>query len=321
VVEYTWQAFQTLSQDQPRLLDSAWIPDWDLDRHIAGVGQDGQPLPYYLPDLVKDTGSLRQLVVPEGKAGKWLLQRYTALTQQRDSQGQRQYTFLSVDQGAQQLVVDISALRGQVLGMAHAVLLQKGCSAADAAQLAAAAAAAVAERAVADAPAAAAAPAAAGVGKAERAAAVPATRAAAAPAAGVGEAEAAAAAAARLPPALPPTQMLHSAAAAADRSPNTVDVCKFPSSSKQLHAFLHSTQDPGAVLDVAPVFAALAAAVAATVKGCVAANDASRRGQGADRVVGCPVPGVTSPLKVLVFCQRYMGLFVSNKVSVTQAGV
>jgi hypothetical protein len=75
-----------------------------------------------------------------------------------------------------------------------------------------------------------------------------------------------------------------------------------------------------AKVDAAPAFAALAAAVAAAVRKTAAAAGGSAPAQLARALAACPVPGVTSPLEVVRFCERYVGLLVPDKVRLGKGG-
>jgi hypothetical protein len=345
------------------------------------VGKDGQPVPYYLPGLIDTPDILRMQVFGANcTAVKWLLWQFKELAGKRNSQGQQQYPFIRVEPtekpDVQQLVVNIPALKAQVLGMAHAALLReqarlcKPAAGAVAGEAATSRAAATATAAVADVAAApgggtavtgveTAVPASEAGPTGATAVAVPvrtfgscpregdasppvsaaqdvappaaaqllplqvrqalsspsgpaATTAVASPAAvGVD-----AVAASPVSPAA--AKPIAAAAAAAAASPSAGSSAgkdssrKFRSASRLLRAFLDSTQDPQAVLDAGPVFAALASSVAATVDSCAAACGGSPPGEYLAAAVGsCPVPGVTTPLEVVDFCLRYVALLVS----------
>jgi hypothetical protein len=217
-------------------------------------------VPYYLPDLVLSPADLKQQVVGDRSVAEWLLEQYTALA------GQQQYSFLEVDQALPSVAVNIPALRGQVLGMAHAALLRE-----QAQDVAAATA-------------------------------LPATAAAAATTPAAAAATTPAAAAATTPAA---------AAAAAGALTGSIRAAELEGQlpSQVLRAFLDSTQDPQALLDAGPVFAALASLVAATLRRLGAAgggsSSAGEEEQLAAAAAGCPVPGVTSPLEVVDFCLAF----------------
>jgi hypothetical protein len=121
LVAYTWNSFRPLAPGEGGLIAKKWVPDWALGQDIAGVGEDGQPVPYYLPGLIDGPESLLMHVVgDELLACQWLQQRYTELAGQRGSLGQQQCRFLQVDQDSQELVVSMSLMRAQVLGTASA---------------------------------------------------------------------------------------------------------------------------------------------------------------------------------------------------------
>jgi hypothetical protein len=80
------------------------------------VDPEGQPVPYFLPEVIQGPQDLWRHVVTTDPTWQWFVQAYNRLA------AQQVYGFLAVDQCTQTLVVDIPALRAQVLGMAHAAL-------------------------------------------------------------------------------------------------------------------------------------------------------------------------------------------------------
>jgi hypothetical protein len=101
----------------------AWTPEWALEQDMAGVGDDGQPIPFYIPGFIQGPQDVLQEVMGGADAPTWLANKYQELANSPSELKNRKgkgpycpYDFLSVDWEAMQLVVDIQRMKERVVG-------------------------------------------------------------------------------------------------------------------------------------------------------------------------------------------------------------
>jgi hypothetical protein len=118
----TWRAYRPPVPGQAKQLlkdtqANEWAPDWELGKDVVGWGADGQPVSYFLHDLVTQESDLQDKVVQQQDGGAWLVAEYENLVASKGEHPDY-HRFLRVDAQQQRLVVDLRQLHDRVGGWA-----------------------------------------------------------------------------------------------------------------------------------------------------------------------------------------------------------